>query len=111
MSTVSHLQKQEVSGQLSRMSLYLKDLRGKGLKKIMIEKEDQQLGQLIEEQLTGRKDYLRTIIPMLVRKTRDNSNYGNFHSRLERGRAYIDRLEHNFDNKFVFRPPRRLEED
>jgi hypothetical protein len=59
--------------------------------------------------MSGRKDYLRTIIPSLVRKTRDNQRFGNIQSRLERGRAYIDRLEHNFDKKFVFRPPVKVE--
>lgn len=58
----------------------------------MIEKEDEKLVQVMKQQMSGRKDYLRTIIPSLVRKTRDNQRFGNIQSRLERGRAYIDRL-------------------
>lgn len=32
--------------------------------------------------MSGRKDYLRAIIPSLVRKTRDNQRFGNMQSRL-----------------------------
>jgi hypothetical protein len=64
----------------------------------------------MHEQMLGRKDYLRTIVPSLVRRTRDSHRFGNLQSRLERGRQYIDRLEHNFERKFVFHPPKKEEE-
>lgn len=59
-------------------------------------------------EVAKRRSYLREIIPVLVRKTRDG-NCGNLQSRLERGRAYVNRLEFNFENKFVFHPPRKDE--
>lgn len=93
------------------MTLRIKDLKQRGLRQILIEKEDHQLTDILQHQFTGRKDYLRSIVPVLVKKTRDNNHFGNLHSRVERGRAYLDRLDHNFDHKFVFRPPQRVEEE
>ena len=64
----------------------------------------------MHEEMNDRKSYLRSIVPMLVKKTRDGNRFGNLQSRIERGRAYANRLEHNFDKKFVFRPPKKIEE-
>ena len=95
-STAQLLEKQEVSDQLGRLTLRLKDLQGKGLRRIMIEKEDSHLARVMREEMADRKDYIRNIVPMLVRKTRDDHRFGNLQSRIERGRAYVNRLEHNF---------------
>jgi hypothetical protein len=89
----------------------IKDLKKKGLKQMLIDKEDHQLKDILQEQFSSRKEYLQSIVPTLVKRTRDNHHFGNLHSRVERGRAYLDRLEHNFDHKFVFRPPVKVEED
>jgi hypothetical protein len=50
-------------------------------------------------------------VPDIIRKTRNNSKAGNLQSRIERGRTYIQRLEHNFEKKFVFKPRVKREED
>lgn len=78
---------------------------------MMIEKEDLKLTNILHEQLFNRKEYLKNMVPTIVKKTRDKNHFGNLQSRLERGRAYIDRLEHNFENKFVFKPPVRVFEE
>lgn len=78
---------------------------------MIIDKEDNKLRDILQEQFSNRKEYLRSIVPVLVKKTRDNHHFGNLYSRVERGRAYLDRLEHNFDHKFVFKAPVRAEED
>ena len=91
------------------MTLRLKDIKTKGIKNMMVQQEDKLLTNTLQQQMTSRKTYLKSIVPMLVRKTRDNNRVGNLQSRLERGRAYLDRLEHNFDKQFVFRPPKKEE--
>ena len=91
------------------MTLKLNDIKGKGIRKIMITKEDEYLSKVMGEEMQGRKDYLKSIVPTLVRRTRDGDRFGNLQSRIERGRAYANRLEHNFDKRFVFKAPRRPE--
>ena len=48
----------------------------------MIEKEDAYLEKVMQEEMKDRKDYLRTIVPMLVKKTRDGNRFGNLQSRI-----------------------------
>lgn len=55
MSTASLLQKQDVSDKLCRMTLRLKDIKGKGIRKIMADREDDQFVRLMCEQTQGRR--------------------------------------------------------
>lgn len=93
------------------MTLRIKDLKQKGLRQMLIDKEDHQLRDILQEQFSNRKEYLKSIVPTIVKRTRDNNHFGNLYSRVERGRAYLDRLEHNYEHKFVFRPPVKVEEE
>jgi len=58
----------------------------------MVKQEDEHLCKIMQEQFANRKEYLKTIVPVLVKRSRDNLRFGNIQGRLERGRAYIDRL-------------------
>ena len=76
----------------------------------MVEKEDSHLEKVMKQELAGRQGYLKGMVPNIVKRTRDGLRYGNIQSRIERGKAYVNRLEHNYENKFVFRPPQKQEE-
>jgi FAD synthase len=92
MSAAHMLEKSEINTRLSKLTMRIKDLKQKGLKQMLIDKEDTKLRQILQEQFSSRKDYLKSVVPILVKKTRDNHHFGNLHSRVERGRAYLDRL-------------------
>ena len=93
------------------MTLRLGTLKRRGLEKMMIEKEDEHLRRKLNQEFTSRKDYIRTRISDIIRKTRDNRRSGNLQSRLERGRAYANRLDYDFEKRFTFIPPKPKEED
>ena len=88
------------------MTLRLGQLKKKGLQNMMIEKEDEHLRKKLVQEFSGRQGYIRDRISDIVRKTRDNRRSGNIQSRLERGKAYANRLEYDFEKRFTFRPPK-----
>ena len=81
-STATISQKQEVNQQLSKLGSHLTHLKQKGLQKIMLQREEELLAKAMGEALTGRREYLKDLIPALVRRTREGLRVGKIQSRL-----------------------------
>lgn len=47
--------------------------------------------------------YVKGIVDILVKKTREKGKVGNLQSRIERGRAYIDRIEQDYERMYIFK--------
>ena len=54
------------------------------------------LTQLLNQEMKEKQSYLRTLIPSIVRKTRDPNKTNNLDSRFNRSRAYAERLLQNY---------------
>jgi len=61
----------------------------------------------LNEQFQDHNNYIKSIIPTLVRMTKEKNNQIKPESRFERARMYVERLQQNFDAKFVFKPSKK----
>ena len=69
-----------------------------GIRKLMINSEDKRLEEILSQEVQNKEKYLATLIPQIIRKTRDPKKVNNLSSRYNRSIAYTERLMRNYES-------------